>query len=162
MSCFCVDGYLQRQDIEVRMVERQAADRKAPGGKNAGHDLRQPGQRHRIHVLVAGADIGMGKRCTAADKLARSLLDFAEHEIALFGHRWAVGVCRPVESDDAAIGEKFAQVIEGTAVAEAELKHRTVERFDLVGNAVEDIALRGQATDETIQAAHRICLVLEA
>ncbi len=51
-------------------------------------------------------------------------------------------------------------MIESAAVAEPELQHGTVERFDLIGDSIENVALCGQAADETIQAAHRICLVL--
>ena len=49
------------------MIERKAADREPARCQHAGHDLRQPGQRHRILVLVAGADIGMMSTYTYMD-----------------------------------------------------------------------------------------------
>ena len=71
------------------MIERQAADRPAASAQQAGVKLRQPGQRDRIAIFVAGSDIGVNQRRTDADEPRRRLAYLAKNQIALpAGPNW--------------------------------------------------------------------------
>ena len=62
---------------------------------------------------------------------------------------------RPVEGDDAPAGEFFPQVIEGAAVAEADLEDRALLRQRQgLRDMVEHVALGGHAADEAFKTAH--------
>ena len=54
------------------------------------------------------------------------LADLAQHQVVRLGHGGGMRAAGAVEGDDAAVGEMFAQVVEGAAVAEPDLHDRPV------------------------------------
>ena len=58
------------------------------------------------------------------------------------------------EGDDVPVGQSFAQMVIGTAVAEPELDHRPFRQFHVPADHVEYVALRRQAANEAFEAAH--------
>src|SRR3546814_953139 len=60
-----------------------------------------------------------------------------------------------VEDEDLALGAAFAQVVIGTAVAEAELEHRPRKVPHQPDCQVEAVALRPQAPQDAFQPAQR-------
>lgn len=59
----------------------------------------------------------------------------------------------PVESDDAAVGEQFPQVIEGAPIAKADFHKRAfIRQIEIGCDMIEDIPLRGQPANETIES----------
>ena len=61
----------------------------------------------------------------------------------------------PVEGDDTTAGKQFAQVIESASVSQANFHQRTLFRQVEIGcEMVENIPLRGQPANKTVQSAH--------
>ncbi len=143
------------------MLQRQAADGNAVMGKHAGHQLRQPGQRHGIDLVMTGADIGMGERGIDPEERLAGIADVACHHI--FGRRrgGGIGSYFPIEGDDAPVRKMLAQMVVGAAIAEAEFEHRPLHLFHKIDDGIENIALSRQSANEAIEAAHLILSVIK-
>src|SRR3546814_5276856 len=75
----------------------------------------------------------------------------------MFRIRNTIGMGRnpAVEDEDLALGAAFAQVVIGTAVAEAELEHRPRKVPHQPDCQVDAVALRPQAPQDAFQPAQR-------
>ncbi|MNY40848.1 hypothetical protein D3C86_1756210 [compost metagenome] len=139
------------------MIQRQPADREAAFCQHARSKIGQPCKGNRVLFRIARADIGMHESRFRADESRSGLRYFADHQILLRRNRGGMCTHGPVESDDAAVGEQLSQVIEGAPVSKADFHKRPFTRQIEIGrDMVEDIPLRGQPANETIESAHFI------
>ena len=85
----------------------------------------------------------------------QSFAHIAEQEE--LGRRNAIGMgCNAALADiDRAMREELPKMIVGSAVAEAELEHFTVQTANQIGGHFEASALRLEPTNEAVQPAHR-------
>jgi hypothetical protein len=65
-----------------------------------------------------------------------------------------MGANFPLEHEDLSGRQEFAEMIVGSTVAQAELKHRPRQVCDPGGREVEAGTLRFQPADETVETTH--------
>jgi hypothetical protein len=64
-------------------------------------------------------------------------------------------VCRPIEHDYSLRGELLAKVVVCPPISEADFQNKAIPRNPaVIGDMIENIALRLHATNETVQSTH--------
>ena len=118
------------------------------------------GRQQQVEVVEqVGVELDQppGQRHTAAEALGgrgQRVVKIAAIEVGLVGNAIGMGRHLALEDEDLALRERFAQVIVGPAVAEAELEDRAGQIPDHLGRQVQAGALRLEAPDVDVETAH--------
>src|SRR5262245_42532007 len=140
------------------MFEWQPAGSDAARAQKTCSEIGKPGERDCVTVVIAGSDIGMDESSVQALKGSGGLADLSEHKAAVFGSRALICGKGAVEGDDAASGQALPQMIVGAAITEAEFDYWAFHRRNIGDDMVENVALRCDAGDETVQTAHGLAI----
>jgi Peptidase family M23 len=140
-----------------RMAQGLVGDHPGTVRKQANQPVGQPVGKLGRDMEVAASDVSMGQRRFARQALQRArqrIAKIAQQQMARIRPVVGMGSYLPIEDEDLAARQQFAQMIVGPAIAKAKLEHRPRQIRHRGHCEPEASALRLEPAYEAVETAH--------